>query len=228
MTTSKPADSQTGSEEPITQEGVTPEAEATTAADQPGAEQAPEAEATTAELSVEDLRRQLIDAADQVQQYKDVALRAEAEMQNVRRRVARDVENAHKFGIERFLVSLLPTVDSLEKAVEAANQEPETNRAILEGVEICLKMLLDALTRENVVQLNPVGEPFNPEFHEAIQVIESAEVAPNAVAMVIQKGYTLNERLVRPAMVIVARAPAANKAPAADDQKPDTPGKGGK
>lgn len=158
-----------------------------------------------AELALKELQEQLSSANEQVALHREQALRAEAEMQNVRKRVARDVENAHKYGTERLLQNLLPTVDSLEKAVESADQASEANEGVVEGIKICLKMLLEVLTKENVQQLDPEGEPFDPKFHEAISVVEKAEMEPNSVAMVIQKGYSLNGRLIRPAMVIVSK-----------------------
>jgi molecular chaperone GrpE len=162
----------------------------------------------SAKATVVELQDQLVKANEQVGLFQEQALRAEAEMQNVRKRVARDVENAHKYGAERLLQNLLPTVDSLEKSVEAAAQVNEANTGLVEGIEICLKMLLDVLVKENVEQLDPEGEPFDPQFHEAISVIEKAEMEPNSVALVVQKGYRLNGRLVRPAMVIVSKAVA--------------------
>ncbi|HJN49960.1 MAG: nucleotide exchange factor GrpE [Pseudomonadales bacterium] len=162
----------------------------------------------SAKATVVELQDQLVKANEQVGLFQEQALRAEAEMQNVRKRVARDVENAHKYGTERLLQNLLPTVDSLEKSVEAAAQVNEANTGLVEGIEICLKMLLDVLVKENVEQLDPEGEPFDPQFHEAISVIEKAEMEPNSVALVVQKGYRLNGRLVRPAMVIVSKAVA--------------------
>lgn len=220
----KPAAGKTGSEEEVKRPDAA-EVDETAAAEVGAGETSTESaeKETPRELTLEEVQLQLAEALAQVEQYRDQALRAEAEMQNVRRRVTRDVENAHKFGTERFLVALLPTVDALEKAVEAASEDAEANRAILEGVEICLKMLMDALAREHVVQLDPEGEPFNPDFHEAIQMVERDDMEPNSVAMVIQKGYTLNERLVRPAMVIVAKepAPAVEEAPATDEEQED-------
>lgn len=159
-----------------------------------------------AKLEIKNLQDQLAAANEQVALYQEQALRAEAEMQNVRKRATRDVENAHKYGTERLLQNLLPTVDSLEKAVESVSQAAEANNGVLEGIEICLKMLLEVLARENVEQLDPQGEPFDPQFHEAMSVVEKAEMEPNSVVLVIQKGYRLNGRLVRPAMVIVSKA----------------------
>jgi len=173
-----------------------------------------------AEIALKDLKKQMAQADKQVALYKEQALRAEAEMQNVRKRAARDVENAHRYGSERLLQNLLPTEDSLEKAVEAAGQATEANEGLVEGIEICLKMLLEVLTKENVEQLDPEGEPFDPQFHEAISVVEKAEMEPNSVALVVQKGYSLNGRLVRPAMVIVSKA-AEEDAPEEDTPETD-------
>ena len=158
-----------------------------------------------AELAVIALQEQLVKASEQVESYKEQALRAEAEMQNVRKRAARDVENAHKYGTDRLLQNLLPTVDSLEKAVESTSQLTEANEGVVEGIKLCLKMLLEVLAKEHVEQVDPEGEPFDPQFHEAISVVEKAEMEPNSIAMVIQKGYLLNGRLIRPAMVIVSK-----------------------
>lgn len=177
---------------------------------------APEAEADDeAELDpLDDLNGKLEEAMAQLEGYRDQALRAEAEMQNVRRRAERDVANAHKFGLEKFLGKLVPVVDSLEKAIEAAEQAEKADDPIVEGVRLCLKMLLDLLEKENVTVLDPVGEPFDPQFHEAMSMIENPDVEPNSVVLVIQKGYVLNERLVRPAMVMVAKG----ESPSIDEQ----------
>lgn len=158
-------------------------------------------------LNAEQLLVQLEQANEEAVSLKDQMLRAQAEMQNLRKRSQRDVENAHKYGLEKFLSNLLPVIDSLEKAIESAGQAEDNNKAILEGVELCLKMMLDILSKENVVQIDPEGEPFDPKFHEAMSVIEHPDMEPNSVVNVFQKGYTLNERLVRPAMVIVSKAP---------------------
>ncbi len=158
------------------------------------------------EISAEE---QLENALAEVATFKDVALRAEAEMQNVRRRTERDIENAHKFGLERFLQKLLPVLDSIEKAIESSEQAgPEEDDSVMEGVRLCHKLLLDALDRENVEVIDPLGEPFDPNVHEAMSVVENPDMEPNSVFAVVQKGYKLNSRLVRPAMVLVSKAPA--------------------
>ena len=152
---------------------------------------------------------ELQQALEEVEKYKDLALRAEAEMQNLQRRTARDVENAHKFALEKFLQNLLPIVDSLEKAIEAAEQAAESeDDPMLEGVRLCNKLLLDLLGREGIETIDPVGEPFDPNEHQAISTVENPEMEPNSVFAVVQKGYRLNGRLVRAAMVMVTKPPA--------------------
>ena len=151
----------------------------------------------------------LVQALAEVEKYRDVALRAEAEMQNMQRRVARDIENAHKFGLERFLQNLLPVVDSLEKAIESGDQAGgEASEAIAEGVSLCHKLLLDVLDKENIEVIDPVGAPFDPNEHQAMSMVENPEMEPNSVFAVVQRGYKLNGRLVRAAMVMVTKAPA--------------------
>lgn len=133
---------------------------------------------------------------------RDQVLRANAEMQNVRRRAEQDVEKAHKFALERFAGELLAVVDNLERALTAIAEEDATQR---EGVELTLKSLLATLEKHGVNLINPQGETFNPEHHQAITMLEVAGVAPNAVVEVMQKGYSINGRLLRPAMVVVAQ-----------------------
>jgi molecular chaperone GrpE len=143
----------------------------------------------------------------EVEKYKDIALRAEAEMQNLRRRAERDVQNAHKYGIERLLQNLLPVLDSLEKAVEVSEAvASDDDDPQLEGIRLCSKLFVDVLTREGVEALDPLGEPFDPNLHEALSMIENPDLEPNSVMAVIQKGYRLNERLVRPAKVMVSKS----------------------
>ncbi|CAA0101817.1 Protein GrpE [BD1-7 clade bacterium] len=149
------------------------------------------------------LEEQLEDALAEVAQIKDQMIRDQAETQNVRRRVQRDVENARKFALEKFVGELLPVIDNLERALDAS----EETSSFTEGVELTRKTFLDVLGKFNVVQLNPVGEPFDANFHEAMTMVPNPNMDPNTVMDVMQKGYTLNERLVRPAMVVVSKAP---------------------
>lgn len=156
------------------------------------------------ELSLEALQAQLAQAQQKLDEQRDSVLRAQAEAQNVRRRAERDVEHAHKFALEKFAGDLLPVVDSLERALQSVDGDNDSAKATREGVELTLKMLLDAMARYGVQQLNPVGEVFDPQQHEAMSMQPSADVPANAVVAVLQKGYSLNGRLVRPAMVIVS------------------------
>ena len=165
---------------------------------QPGAD-------TGAEPTVEELQAQLEDARQQAEAEHEALLRARAEIENMRRRHEQEIEKAHKYALERFAQELLPVVDSLEMGVEAAGSENATLEKVREGTELTLKMLLSVLDKFGIQAVHPHGEPFNPELHQAMSMQESAEHAPNTVMNVMQKGYTLNERLIRPAMVVVAK-----------------------
>ncbi|MCE8017466.1 nucleotide exchange factor GrpE [Halomonas sp. MCCC 1A17488] len=155
----------------------------------------PEADMLAAQ--VEELEQSLAEAKDQ-------ALRAAAEAQNVRRRAEQEAEKARKFALERFVKELLPVVDSLEKALEAMGDD--ASEAHREGVAMTLKMQQDVLAKFGVERLDPAGEPFDPQYHEAMAMVPNPELEPNSVMEVVQKGYTLNGRLVRPAMVVVSQA----------------------
>ncbi|GHE20973.1 nucleotide exchange factor GrpE [Halomonas urumqiensis] len=155
----------------------------------------PEAEVLAAR--VEELEQSVSDAKDQ-------ALRAAAEAQNVRRRAEQEAEKARKFALEKFVKELLPVVDSLEKALESMREE--ATEAHSEGVSMTLKMQLDVLNKFGVEVVEPHGEPFDPQFHEAMAMVPNPELDPNTVMEVMQKGYLLNGRLVRPAMVVVSQA----------------------
>jgi len=137
---------------------------------------------------------------------RDAALRAAADAQNVKRRAEQDVEKARKFALEQFARELLPVVDSLERALEATAGHDAAVKPIAEGVELTLKSLLDALRKFNIATVDPQGEPFDPNLHQAMSMVENAAVEPNSVIAVMQKGYTLNGRLLRPAMVMVSKA----------------------
>ena len=153
-----------------------------------------------------DFAAQLAELQEQLDQTKDQALRAHADAQNARRRAEKDVENAHKFALEKFSKELLPVVDSLEHALAAFYQH-EVADAVKEGVEMTLSMFISTLGKFNVEQIDPTGTPFDPQFHEAMSMVPNPDVEPNTVIAVMQKGYLLNGRLVRPAMVMVAKAP---------------------
>lgn len=149
-----------------------------------------------------------------VKEFQEQMLRSQAEMQNVRRRSEIDVEKAHKFALEKFVKELLPVADSLEKAVESTEGHEDAGEVVAnirEGVEMTLSLFMNSLSKFNVKQLNPVGEPFDPQQHEAMSMVSAPDAEPNSVVAVVQKGYTLNDRLVRPAMVVVAKAEDAPK-----------------
>ena len=154
----------------------------------------PEADVLAAQ--VEELEQSLAEAKDQ-------ALRAAAEAQNVRRRAEQEAEKARKFALEKFVKELLPVVDSLEKALES--MQDDASEAHREGVSMTLKMQLDVLSKFGVESIEPHGEPFDPQVHEAMAMVPNPELDPNTVMDVMQKGYLLNGRLVRPAMVVVSQ-----------------------
>ena len=190
---SQPLPEQSGAEAP-----EDPAAAGVPAEEEPGTGQA-EGEELSAEVLVENLQQEVADA-------KDAALRAQADAQNAKRRAEQDVERARKFALERFCSELLPVVDNLERALEAASGGEEAIKPIAEGVELTLKSFLDALRKFNIETVDPQGEPFDPNLHQAMSMVENPDVEPNTVIAVMQKGYTLNGRLVRPAMVMVSKA----------------------
>ena len=169
-----------------------------------------------AEDTVESLRESLAALQAELDAARDQALRAQAEAENTRRRASRETENARKFALERFVSALLPVIDSFERAVEAA-AAAEAESSVVEGIELSLKLLMGALEGAGVRVVDPAGEPFNPQFHEAMSMVPEPDMEPGSVARVIQKGYVLNERLVRAAMVMVVQAPP--EAPAEDAEQ---------
>lgn len=144
-------------------------------------------------------------AEDAAAEFRDQVLRTAAELENVRRRAARDVESAHRFGVERFARELLAVVDSLEMGREAARSAGEGG-AVAEGMDATLRLLLAVLEKFGITPIEAAGVPFDPELHEAIMTQPSTEAAPDSVLEVIQPGYRIHDRLLRPARVIVARA----------------------
>jgi len=159
------------------------------------------------ELSeTEKLQQALAEAQQLVTSHKDQYLRAVAEVDNVRKRAQREVENASRYGLEKFAVELLPVLDSLQAAVSNVGNA-DVGR-LIEGQAATLKLLLKAFERLNIREINPAGEPFDPVRHEAVMARESATAEPNSVLQVVQPGFELSGRLLRPARVIVARAPA--------------------
>ena len=158
--------------------------------------------------STEDQEQQAVNEVEELQQklstLGEQLLREQAEMQNVRRRAQRDVESAHKFALEKFATELLSVVDNLERAIGAIDAEDESQKAVAEGLELTLKTFIDVLTKHSVVPVDPEGQPFDADLHQAVSMVPNAEVEPNTVINVFQKGYTLNGRLIRPAMVVVS------------------------
>ena len=156
------------------------------------------------------LEAKLAEAEKQAAEYKDQALRTMAEMENLRRRTERDLENAHKYALEKFANELLPVLDSLEMGVVAAQDDGVDVAKLREGTEMTLKLFETAINKFGIQGVHPHGEAFNPDHHQAISMIDSPAHEPNTVIDVMQKGYLLNERLVRPAMVVVASANSGN------------------
>ena len=159
------------------------------------------------DTSIAEMANRLEEAELKAADCTDQLLRLRAEMENMRRRTQKDLESAHKFGIEKFVTELLSVKDSLEMGLDAAVQETSLEK-IHEGTQLTLNMLKQVFDKFNVVELHPQNEKFNPEHHQAMSMQESAEHDPNTVISVMQKGYLLNDRLVRPAMVMVSKAPA--------------------
>jgi molecular chaperone GrpE len=147
--------------------------------------EAPDSAALLAEI--EQLQQQLADAKDQV-------LRTAAEAQNTRRRAEKDVESAHKYALEKFAGALLPVADNLERTLEAADRNNEAVKPLAEGVELTCKTLQEVLGRFQVEAIDPLGAPFDPQFHEAVSIVDNPDVEPNTVLHVMQKGYTLHGR----------------------------------
>ncbi|MHA7879880.1 MAG: nucleotide exchange factor GrpE [Saccharospirillum sp.] len=158
-----------------------------------------------------DLVAELEQARAEAQANEDRYLRAEAEMANVRRRVEKDVENAHKFGQEKLVKELLDVVDNLERTLAAIDTDSSDVEPLKEGVDMTLKGLLGTFAKFNIEAIDPEGEPFDPQRHQAMSMVENPEVEPNTVIAVMQKGYSLHGRLVRPAMVMVSKGGGAGK-----------------
>lgn len=152
-----------------------------------------------------ELQKQLAVAEEKVNQHWERLLRQQAEMDNLQRRVERDVANAHKYALEKFVLELLPIVDSLERAVGTHSDEESGAGSLLDGVTLTLKMFYAALEKFSVQQVDPLAQPFNPELHQAVSTQIDCDAKPGSVISVLQKGYLLNGRLVRPALVIVAK-----------------------
>jgi Molecular chaperone GrpE (heat shock protein) len=195
---------------PVDEEGIKSDASAEQADAQD--EQAPEPESDGAEAgeSGQEDRTDADDTASpetQIEELKESVKRAQAELLNVRRRAERDVENAHRYAIEKFVKDLLAVLDSMDRALELARTTEGFDVAMLEGTEMTHKLLLDTAFKHGVEAIDPVGAAFDPQEHQAMSMVPSAEHAPNTVMAVMQKGYKLEGRVIRAAMVVVSQAP---------------------
>lgn len=165
-----------------------------------------DSEVTAEQARIAELEAQLEAAQQASLEERERAIRAVAEMENLRRRAAQDVEKAHKFALEKFAAELLPVLDNLERAIELADKENDTLKPMIEGVELTLKSMQSGVGKFGLVALDPTNQPFDPNAHQAMSMVPSADVAPNTVIAVMQKGYELNGRVIRPAMVMVSKS----------------------
>ena len=179
----------------------------TTAPESTANDQADTVELSGEQAIISKLETELAQAQAKLADQQDLMLRIKADAENARRRASQDVEKAHKFALEKFAGDLLPVVDNLERALAFINREDEAFTGIVEGIELTMKSFLDTVAKYGVQQIDPQGQPFNPDLHQAMTIQPSADVAPNTVTFVMQKGYELNGRLLRPAMVGVSKAP---------------------
>ncbi|OQK17633.1 molecular chaperone GrpE [Methyloprofundus sedimenti] len=163
-------------------------------------------ESEDAELSVEELKKQLAKAEKKAADNWDKVLRVQAEMENLKRRTQKDLDSAHKYGLEKFAKELLSVIDSLELGIQAATSDVPEVVKLREGSELTVKQFEAVFAKFNIEAIDPIGQPFNPEFHQAMTMVPTADAEPNTVINVFQKGYVLNGRLIRPAMVVVAQA----------------------
>lgn len=186
-----------------TEAGAT-EAEAVEAQE---ADQSAEGEA---EPSREELVAMLEEARSKADENWNQLMRARADLENLRRRQEKELENVHKFALERFVEALLPVKDSMELGLSAAADTSADVEKLREGTELTLKLLRDVMEKFNVAEVDPQGAPFDPQWHQAMSLQPRDDVPPNTVVAVVQKGYTLNGRLVRPAMVMVSQQPQAS------------------
>ncbi len=162
-------------------------------------------DATTQETPEDDLQAQLEEAQQSAKDNWDKVVRAQAEMENLKRRNAKDLENAHKFALDGFVKALLEVKDSLTMGIKTATDDNASVESITEGLEMTDKVFISTLEKFGVELLDPAGEVFNPEFHEAVTMVPMPDKESNSVLEVVQHGFTLNGRLVRPAMVVVVQ-----------------------
>ena len=160
---------------------------------------------------IEELEAALDQSEAKVAEQQDSVIRAKAEVENMRRRSEQEIDKARKFALERLMGELLPTIDNLERAIELADKEDEALKPMLEGVELTLASFISTVHKNGLNAIAPeVGDAFNPDLHQAMSIQENADLDPNSVMLTLQKGYELNGRVVRPAMVMVSKAAAGN------------------
>ena len=159
---------------------------------------------------IAELEAALLAKDAEVNEVKDAALRIRAESENVRRRSEQEIDKARKYALNKFAEELLPVIDNLERAIDMADKNDDATKAMMEGVELTLMTMTSTIAKFGLKVIDPLGETFNPEFHQAMAIQESTEFAPNSVMAVMQKGYELNGRVIRPAMVMVSKAAAGN------------------
>ncbi|CAH0538862.1 nucleotide exchange factor GrpE [Vibrio marisflavi] len=164
-----------------------------------------EAQVSEQEAKIAQLEAALLSSEAKVQEQQESVLRAKAEVENMRRRTEQEIDKARKYALNKFSEELLPVIDNLERAIQAADAENEIVKPILEGVELTHKTFIDVVSKFGLKEINPEGEKFNPELHQAMSIQESADHEPNTVMFVMQKGYELNGRVIRPAMVMVSK-----------------------
>lgn len=157
------------------------------------------------ESQVAQLEAALLSSEAKIKEQQESVLRAKAEVENMRRRTEQEIDKARKYALNKFAEGLLPVIDNLERAIQAADAEHEAVKPILEGIELTHKTFVDTVSKFGLKEINPEGEVFNPEFHQAMSIQESSDHESNTVMFVMQKGYELNGRVVRPAMVMVAK-----------------------
>ena len=164
-------------------------------------------------ISIDALQKELKQAHKKAAENWDKVVRIQAEMENLKRRTQKDLENAHKYGLEKFSKELLSVIDSLELGIQASTSDNPEVVALKQGSELTIKQFEAVFAKFNIEAVNPEGEVFNPEMHQAMTMHPSADVAPNTVINVFQKGYILNGRLIRPAMVVVSKAVESSEKP---------------
>ncbi|HDY8038243.1 TPA: nucleotide exchange factor GrpE [Vibrio vulnificus] len=162
-------------------------------------------EADESAAKIAELEAALLASEARVKEQQDSVLRAKAEVENMRRRTEQEIDKARKYALNRFAEELLPVIDNLERAIQAADAESEAVKPLLEGVELTHKTFVDVVSKFGLKEINPEGQPFNPEWHQAMSIQESPDHESNSVMFVMQKGYELNGRVIRPAMVMVAK-----------------------